>query len=71
MKCALQDMTILSLRYFIGDIRDKDRCKRAFDGVDVVIHAAALKQVPACEYNPMEAIKTNILGQQQRDRCCH
>ena len=51
-----------SLRYFIGDIRDKDRCKRAFDGVDVVIHAAALKQVPACEYNPMEAIKTNILG---------
>jgi UDP-N-acetylglucosamine 4,6-dehydratase/5-epimerase len=51
-----------SLRYFIGDIRDKERCKRAFDGVDVVIHAAALKQVPACEYNPMEAIKTNILG---------
>ncbi len=51
-----------SLRYFIGDVRDKERCKRAFDGVDVVIHAAALKQVPACEYNPMEAIKTNILG---------
>ncbi len=51
-----------SLRYFIGDIRDKERCMRAFDGVDVVIHAAALKQVPACEYNPMEAIKTNILG---------
>lgn len=51
-----------SLRYFIGDIRDKDRLKRAFEGVDVVIHAAALKQVPACEYNPMEAIKTNILG---------
>ncbi len=51
-----------TLRYFIGDIRDKERCIRAFDGVDVVIHAAALKQVPACEYNPMEAIKTNILG---------
>jgi UDP-N-acetylglucosamine 4,6-dehydratase/5-epimerase len=51
-----------SLRFFLGDIRDKDRLKRAFDGVDVVIHAAALKQVPACEYNPMEAIKTNILG---------
>jgi len=51
-----------TLRYFIGDIRDKERCKRAFDGVDVVIHSAALKQVPACEYNPMEAIKTNILG---------
>ncbi len=51
-----------TLRYFIGDIRDQQRCRRAFDGVDVVIHAAALKQVPACEYNPMEAIKTNILG---------
>jgi len=51
-----------SLRYFLGDIRDKERCRRAFEGVDVVIHAAALKQVPACEYNPMEAIKTNILG---------
>ena len=51
-----------SLRYFIGDIRDLDRLRRALNGVDVVIHAAALKQVPACEYNPMEAIKTNILG---------
>jgi UDP-N-acetylglucosamine 4,6-dehydratase len=51
-----------NLRYFIGDIRDQDRLKRAMDSVDVVIHAAALKQVPACEYNPMEAIKTNILG---------
>jgi UDP-N-acetylglucosamine 4,6-dehydratase/5-epimerase len=50
------------LRYFIGDIRDIDRLKRAFNGVDVVVHAAALKQVGACEYNPMEAIKTNILG---------
>lgn len=51
-----------NLRYFIGDVRDLERMKRAFEGVDVVIHAAALKQVPACEYNPMEAIKTNILG---------
>ncbi len=51
-----------NLRYFIGDVRDLDRLRRAFDGVDIVIHAAALKQVPACEYNPMEAIKTNILG---------
>ncbi len=51
-----------SLRYFIGDIRDRERLRRAFDGVDIVIHAAALKQVPACEYNPMEAIKTNVLG---------
>jgi UDP-N-acetylglucosamine 4,6-dehydratase/5-epimerase len=51
-----------SLRYFIGDVRDLERMRRAFQGVDIVIHAAALKQVPACEYNPMEAIKTNILG---------
>ncbi|HQN43860.1 MAG TPA: polysaccharide biosynthesis protein, partial [Anaerolineaceae bacterium] len=51
-----------NLRYFIGDIRDRDRLHRAFNGVDIVVHAAALKQVPACEYNPMEAIKTNILG---------
>jgi UDP-N-acetylglucosamine 4,6-dehydratase len=51
-----------SLRYFIGDVRDVNRLRRAMHGVDTVIHAAALKQVPACEYNPMEAIKTNILG---------
>lgn len=51
-----------SLRYFIGDIRDLPRLRRAFDGVDIVVHTAALKQVPACEYNPMEAVKTNILG---------
>ena len=53
-----------SLRYFIGDIRDLERLKRAFKNVDIVVHAAALKQVPACEYNPFEAIKTNILGSQ-------
>ena len=52
------------MRYFIGDVRDKDRLKRAFEGVDYVIHAAALKQVPACEYNPNEAIRTNINGAQ-------
>jgi UDP-N-acetylglucosamine 4,6-dehydratase len=51
-----------SLRYFIGDVRDQQRLYRAMHSVDIVIHAAALKQVPACEYNPMEAIKTNILG---------
>lgn len=51
-----------SLRYFIGDVRDLDRLRRACQGVDIIVHAAALKQVPACEYNPMEAIKTNILG---------
>jgi len=51
-----------TLRYFIGDVRDRERLLRAMHGVDVVVHAAALKQVPACEYNPMEAIKTNIMG---------
>ena len=50
------------MRYFIGDVRDGARLRRAFEGVDYVIHAAALKQVPACEYNPNEAIKTNIHG---------
>lgn len=52
------------IRFFLGDIRDKDRLYRAFDGVDIVVHAAALKQVPACEYNPFEAVKTNIIGAQ-------
>lgn len=52
------------VRFFIGDVRDKDRLMRAFQGVDYVIHAAAMKQVPTCEYNPMEAIKTNIHGAQ-------
>jgi UDP-N-acetylglucosamine 4,6-dehydratase len=51
-----------SLRYFIGDVRDVERLRRAMHGMHIVVHAAALKQVPACEYNPMEAIKTNILG---------
>lgn len=50
------------MRFFIGDVRDRDRLMRALNGVDYVIHAAALKQVPACEYNPMEAVKTNIDG---------
>ena len=50
------------MRYFIGDVRDRERLYRAFDGVDVVVHAAALKQVPAAEYNPSEAVKTNVLG---------
>ena len=52
------------IRYFIGDVRDGARLLRAFEGIDIVIHAAALKQVPACEYNPFEAIKTNIFGAQ-------
>jgi UDP-N-acetylglucosamine 4,6-dehydratase len=53
-----------SLRYFIGDVRDRERLHRAFSGVDIVVHAAALKQVPACEYNPFEAVKTNVMGAQ-------
>lgn len=52
------------LRYFIGDVRDRDRLNRAFHDVDVVVHAAAMKQVPACEYNPLEAVQTNIIGAQ-------
>jgi UDP-N-acetylglucosamine 4,6-dehydratase len=52
------------LRFFIGDVRDSDRLNRAFSGVDYVVHAAALKQVPAAEYNPFEAIKTNVIGAQ-------
>ncbi len=51
-----------SIRYFIGDVRDGDRFKRACEGIDIIIHAAAMKQVPAAEYNPMECIKTNVLG---------
>jgi len=52
------------VRYFIGDVRDPDRLRRAMEGVDIVVHAAALKQVPSCEYNPFEAVKTNIHGAQ-------
>jgi len=59
-----QEFNSSRLRFFIGDVRDKDRLYRAFNNVDFVVHAAALKQVPACEYNPIEAIKTNILGGQ-------
>lgn len=50
------------IRYFIGDVRDRDRLKRAFVGVDIVVHAAAMKQVTSCEYNPFEAILTNVMG---------
>ena len=58
------DSTKFPIRYFIGDVRDYDRLEMAFEDIDIVIHAAALKQVPAAEYNPFEAIKTNILGAQ-------
>jgi nucleoside-diphosphate-sugar epimerase len=57
-----QDYNDPAMRYFLGDVRDKDRVHQAMRGVDYVIHAAALKQVPAAEYNPMECIKTNIHG---------
>lgn len=59
-----QEFSDHRLRFFIGDVRDKERLYRAFDGVDVVIHAAAMKHVGACEYNPFEAVKTNINGAQ-------
>lgn len=58
------------LRYFIGDVRDKERLSRALEGIDTVVHAAAMKQVPAAEYNPFEAIKTNILGGQNLIDAC-
>lgn len=60
---------ISKLRFFIGDVRDKERMMRAFEGIDIVVHAAALKQVPACEYNPFEAVKTNIHGAQNVIDC--
>lgn len=65
MQTEYRDKVDMSkVRFFIGDVRDKERLYRAFEGVDYVIHAAAMKQVPTCEYNPMEAIKTNIHGAQ-------
>jgi UDP-N-acetylglucosamine 4,6-dehydratase len=62
MRRAFPEKTHPNLRFFIGDVRDRERLYRALDGVDIVVHAAALKQVPACEYNPIEAIRTNVLG---------
>ena len=59
-----------ALRYFIGDVRDEDRLRRALEGIDIVVHAAALKQVPAAEYNPFECIKTNVLGAQNVIEAC-
>lgn len=58
------------MRYFIGDVRDRDRLTRAMEGIDIVVHAAALKQVPAAEYNPFECIKTNVLGAQNVIDAC-
>ncbi len=62
MRTLYSDSGGSPMRYFIGDVRDRDRLRLAMRGVDVVIHAAALKQVPACEYNPFEAIMTNVMG---------
>jgi UDP-N-acetylglucosamine 4,6-dehydratase (inverting) len=59
-----------AIRYFIGDIRDADRLRRAMEGIDIVVHAAALKQVPTAEYNPFECIKTNVLGAQNVIDAC-
>ena len=58
------------LRFLIGDVRDRDRVRRAVAGADIVIHAAAMKQVPVCEYNPFEAVQTNILGTQNVAEAC-
>jgi UDP-N-acetylglucosamine 4,6-dehydratase len=70
MAQQFSERTHAGLRYFIGDIRDEPRLKRALEGIDVVVHAAALKQVPAAEYNPFECIKTNVLGAQNLIEAC-
>jgi len=64
------DSQYKGIRYFIGDVRDQDRLRRALEGIDLVVHAAALKQVPAAEYNPFECIKTNVLGAQNLIEAC-
>ena len=64
MRQVYPDTDDSPIRYFIGDVRDRERLYRAFTGVDIVVHAAALKQVPACEYNPFEAVQTNVIGAQ-------
>jgi UDP-N-acetylglucosamine 4,6-dehydratase len=70
MAQVYSDRQYRGLRYFIGDIRDEARLHRALEGIDIVVHAAALKQVPAAEYNPFECIKTNVLGAQNLIEAC-
>ena len=70
MSQAFSEVEYPMIRYFIGDIRDEARIRRALEGIDIVVHAAALKQVPAAEYNPFECIKTNILGAQNLIEAC-
>jgi UDP-N-acetylglucosamine 4,6-dehydratase/5-epimerase len=70
MSQQFSDTDYTALRYFIGDVRDAGRLRRAMEGIDIVVHAAALKQVPAAEYNPFECIKTNVLGAQNVIEAC-
>jgi UDP-N-acetylglucosamine 4,6-dehydratase len=70
MEQIFPQATYPAMRYFLGDVRDADRLKRALEGIDIVIHAAALKQVPAAEYNPFECIKTNVIGAQNLIEAC-
>lgn len=70
MAQAFPETQYPAIRYFIGDVRDGERLRRAMEGIEVVIHAAALKQVPAAEYNPFECIKTNVLGAQNVIEAC-
>jgi len=70
MRHEFSDLEHPALRYFIGDVRDMARVRRALEGIDIVVHAAALKQVPAAEYNPFECIKTNVLGAQNVIEAC-
>jgi UDP-N-acetylglucosamine 4,6-dehydratase (inverting) len=70
MAQAFPESTYPAMRYFIGDVRDADRLRRALEDIEIVVHAAALKQVPAAEYNPFECIKTNIIGAQNLIEGC-
>jgi UDP-N-acetylglucosamine 4,6-dehydratase/5-epimerase len=70
MAQVFSDRLHKGIRYFIGDIRDESRLRRALEGIDIVVHAAALKQVPAAEYNPFECIKTNVIGAQNLIDAC-